>query len=179
MSEFKVGDEAWLARWTPRQVTETCPVCAGNRSVTVLLGSGTPVITPCDYCGKGFEGPRGYVVEYAHEPKAERVRVREVRAQEDAAGRSIEYIVGEGCLARPGEDLFPDEASALAAAKVKAAAAEDDADERRRYRKNHAPRSASWVVGYHMREAKEHRRLIAYHEERAAILKARAKAVTP
>jgi hypothetical protein len=179
MSEFKAGDEAWFARSTPRKVTLMCPVCAGNRSVTVLLGSGAPVITRCEYCSLGFEGPRGYVVEYDHDPKAERVKVTEVHAEERTGHeRRVTYLVDGNCLAYP-DDLFTDEALALAAAQAKAAAAQDAEDENRRRSKRSKVDRQTWNVGYHMREAEKHRKEAERHEERAATLKARAKAVTP
>lgn len=178
MAEFKVGDTAWYARSFPRLARETCPVCFGNRSVTVILGSGETVITPCDYCGKGFEGPRGFVEEYDHEPRAERVTVRELRVEEDASGRSVEYGVGAGegtFWAKLGVDLFADEAGAAAAAAAKAAANAEAEEHRAAFRRRHAVKSATWAVGYHLREAKEHRRKQEWHEARAATLKARAK----
>jgi hypothetical protein len=182
--EFKVGDVAWFARWTPRQVTIPCPVCFGNRSVTIVLGDGSPVIVACHYCGSGFDGPRGCTVEYEHDPIAQRVTVREVHVDEqrgaDGVERSVRYLLGDAAGWADAEDLFTDEAEALARAKARTAEvfAWEDSAERKRHRKSKALDDAVWAVGYHRREAKRCREEAARHEARAALARARGE-VTP
>jgi len=66
---FKIGDVVYFASAGQRQVDIPCPVCFGKREVTLILGNGDSVELPCDYCGKGYDGPRGYVLEYEYAAK--------------------------------------------------------------------------------------------------------------
>jgi hypothetical protein len=181
--EFKVGEQAWFARWTPRKVTIACPVCFGNRSVTVILGDGTQVIAACRYCGAGFDGPQGSTVEYEHDPIAQRVTVREVHVDEQRGGAGVErrvrYLLGDEAGWADAEDMFTDEAAALARAKARTLEvfAWEDSAERKRHRKSSALSDAIWAVGYHRREAVKCRKEAERHESRAAL--ARARGETP
>jgi hypothetical protein len=177
--ELKVGEQAWFARWTPRQVTVPCPVCFGNRSVMIILGDGSPVIVACHYCGSGFDGPQGVTVEYEHDPVAQRVTVREVHVDEqrgaDGVERRVRYLLGDAAGWADDGDLFTDEAEALARAKARTAEvfAWEDSAERKRHRKCSALNDAIWAAGYHLREAKRCRKEAERHEARAALARAR------
>jgi hypothetical protein len=100
-----------------------------------------------------------------------------VSVEEGRGERRVSYRLGEGWHAEP-RDVYETEAEALAAATFKIEEIADREDEHRRVKKDMTLRHASWTVGYHLREAKEHQRQIAYHTARAVILKARGK-VTP
>jgi hypothetical protein len=175
VSELKVGDEVWCAESQPREVRITCPVCFGKRAVRVILGDGTVVETLCDYCGRGCEGPHGWTMEYDRNPRAVLRRVTEVRARDTSSGREVQYLV-DGGWCPSAEDVFADEASALARARVKAAEMEAADEEGRRRNKDGTVKHLSWTVGYHRREAKEHRRQIEYHESRAVQIAGLVKA---
>jgi hypothetical protein len=181
MAEFKIGDEAWFARWTPRQVTALCPVCFGRRSVTVMLGDESPVIVACHYCAAGFEGPRGSTVEWEHDPVAQKVTVREVHVDEvrDGSGveRRVRYLLSSEAGWADDGDLFTNEAEALARAKARTAErfAWEDSAEFKKHRKSRALNDAIWAVGYHRREAKRCREEAARHEARAALARARGE----
>lgn len=175
-SNLKIGDEAWIAYSEPTEVKRTCPVCFGKREVTVVLGDESRVITPCDYCGKGYEGPRGWVADAEFGPRAVKRRVTEVRSTETATGAEREFIFDGSSWVPEPADVFPDEASALARAAVKVAEAEETEDRRRRWRKDQALRTLSWTVGYHTREAKDAERRMLYHRARATVWRERAAA---
>jgi hypothetical protein len=173
-TKWKVGDEAWLPKRVPRDVRLPCPVCFGQKVVTVILGNGEAVQTPCDCCGAGFEGPRGYVVDWTHDPAVERVRIIGVRCEEGEDTQETEYRIRDNGIARDA-DLFADEADALAAAKVRVAEQADWDDKRLRSKKDQTLKKASWLVGYHRRGAKECRRKAEYHDQRAALARARGE----
>lgn len=179
--EFRVGDEAWFARWTPRQVRIPCPVCFGNRSVTIVLGDGTQVIAACRYCEAGFDGPQGSTVEYEHDPIAQRVTVREVHVDEqhgpEGTERRVRYLLGSDAGWADAEDMFTGEAEALARAKARTLEvfAYEDSAERKRLRKTSALSDAIWAVGYHRREAARCRKEAERHEARSVLAKARGE----
>lgn len=178
-TDIKVGDHLWWARWERQaQHSRPCPVCYGKREVTLILGNGDTVTTPCDYCGKGFEGPRGVVKEYGPLAAAEPVTISSVTATETADGTEYEY------RARSSEcsswvpvaaDLFRTEAEALVRAEEKAEAERVRMEQSTAYLKHEAHKSISWHVGYHLREAKRHRREAEYHENMAKLCKAKAE----
>jgi hypothetical protein len=140
----------------------------------VILGNGQAVETPCDYCNKGYDAPRGVVEEYelsALPPEARIVTGFEVRADEVRI-----YL---GCYVPKQDDCFAtyDEAVAAGAAAVEKLRAHE-AEQMVRSKEN-ATKSYSWHVGYHLRNAKEHRRQAEYHEARAKACKALARTDTP
>jgi len=61
---YNVGDKVWHAAFKSIQVEKPCIVCYGEKQVTVILGNGDRVVTPCDYCGKGFDGATGVMRVY-------------------------------------------------------------------------------------------------------------------
>lgn len=171
MREWKKGDEAWIASFSHRDVERPCPICCGQRTVRVILGDETIVQTPCDYCGKGLEGPRGYVIEDEREPKAEPITITSV-ASVDGVVRDVFYR--DHYVARPGS-VFETEDEAIAHAReMEKETLAEEARRSDRGRRN-TVQTLSWSIGYHMREAKEGRRRAEYHEARAVVLKGRKK----
>ena len=62
---FEIGQRVFVATASPyHQVEVPCPICFGKRIVKLELGNGEIQPVECDYCGKGFGGPRGVVKEY-------------------------------------------------------------------------------------------------------------------
>lgn len=169
-SKFKIGDHVWLARYGAEESRVTCPVCFGHRAVTLILGNGDECRLPCDYCGKGYEGPRGYVTERTMVQRAEPGTVESVTVSSAAVEYHGDHWYGDAA------NVFATEAEALA--RSAALAAEAQADEQRRvdYGKHDAKKTFAWNAGYHMREAKRKRADADRHDRMAVICKERAKA---
>ena len=172
MKEYKKGDSVFFARYQPREVRRPCPVCFGKRTVRVILGDNSVVETTCDFCGAVYEGSRGWVTEYEKEPRAERVTISAVTIL-DGDTREVRYHSDHFVL--DAENLFDTEAEALARANVLREEADKYDEERAAHGKKRAANKASWLVGYHMREAKRYRESAAHHEARAVVLKVGAK----
>ena len=165
----------WWARYehtTP--VTILCPVCAGKREVVLILGSGEACVLRCDYCRRGYSGPRGYVEEYQSVAKAERVHIQTVTVTQTKDGEKREYRVRDHYIPNAA-DLFATEAEALARAKERAEADRVARETRAEHVKKQQAKSYSWNAGYHMRVAKTARQDVEYHERMARICKAKAK----
>lgn len=172
--EFKIGDTAFLACCGSRSVEKPCPICFGKRKVTVILGDETAIETPCDFCGLGNPFSRGVVTEYESTARVEPVVITSVRATESTEGRCIEYGGLNGYVYHP-EDLFSDEAAAMARAEEKQKEYQASADERSDAGQKHCRQKLSWSVGYHRREAARNRKDAEYHEGRAVICQARIR----
>lgn len=183
MSEhFKVGDQLyWAVYKAVEQKTIPCPVCYGERKVTLRLGNGDAVELPCEYCRKGYDDPRGVVAEYVEVCEARPVTVTLVRSEETASGIERGYHVwydGTDSWCPPEDDLFRTEAKALARAKEKAEQARKERERKTEYLKEKANRSFAWNAGYHLRAAKKARGEAEWHEHLAVLCKARAKEAT-
>ena len=166
--EFKRGDVVYLATFDSKEVQKTCPVCFGQRCVTVILGDGTMVQTPCDYCGLGYGGPTGFVREWTREPLAEPCVIESVTVR-DTGRRIVEY--GSGHFTLDPRNTFPDQGSAMARALERKAEYEKDEAERSDRGRANTAKKATWSIGYHMREAKRDRESAERHEARVVVLK--------
>jgi hypothetical protein len=167
---FKIGDRVWLATYGTVDARVTCPICFGTLAVTLVLGNGEEVRLPCGYCGHGFDGPRGYVVEHRAEALAESVTIDSVTV----SATGIEY--GAPCRTLRDERTFATEAEALAAAVAVAAEEERAREARANYAKASDKRSYAWNAGYHRRAAEHLRERATYHERMAAICKSKSAA---
>ena len=173
MTHYKIGDRAWLPFAETREITMTCPVCAGTKVVTLTLGSGDTATLPCDFCGKGFEGPQGYIKEWQYVSGAEELAVTQIDAHETTKGVEIEYHFGSRYAREDG--IFSTRQEAEAASQKIVEAAERKEAMRAKHIKAHQAQNYSWNAGYHMREAAKAEKKAAYHREKAIICKARAK----
>jgi hypothetical protein len=174
MSEFNIGDTVWFASCGTREVRQDCPVCFGKLSVTLELGNGERIETRCDYCGKGWEGPRGYVTEYEWLADPMCVTLTGKDVSERDGRREITYRA-PNCYMSDVEDVraTKEEAEARCAIRIDEHAAEEK--KRLEWSKENNKKSYSWHVGYHLREAKRAQSSLEWHTARAAHCKARVK----
>lgn len=173
MRIFNIGEVVWIARYGRREFQDPCPVCFGKLSVTVILGNGELVETPCSYCGLGWDGPRGWTSEYRIEPSVKSVIITGREIQE---GESTEVTYrGSGGHCYLQEIVFETEAEAFVKSEELCTKEIKDSEIRSEYIKKDKIKSFAWNVGYHLREAKRIREQIAYHERMAILCKERAK----
>jgi hypothetical protein len=171
--EYQRGDTPFHASYEQRQITRPCPICFGQKTVRVILGDETIVQTPCDFCGIGFEGSRGYVTDYERTPRVERVTITSVSIV-DGEKREVRYSSDHRCLSP--EDLFDEEAPALARAEELRIEADEAEAKRSDYGKKSSRQKLSYSIGYHMQEARRDRKSAEYHEGRVVVLKAKEAA---
>lgn len=171
---LRVGDTAWWAKNGIREVTRPCPVCFGKRVVRLELGNGELITTPCEYCGKGLEGPRGIEVECEWIASVEVVTVARVVIEQDGEKQSARYHTAGGYYIED-VDLFATKEEAEARVAVRIAEHTEDERKRRESLKEYAHKNFAWHVGYHRREAKRAKHQMEYHEARAVACKESAK----
>jgi hypothetical protein len=175
MSErrFNIGDVVYNARcqWVSKQVL--CPVCFGKCQVTLILGNDDSVVLPCDYCGKGFDNPTGYVGEYDYVVEAELVTITDIKVEISSDGEKYQYI--SSYYHYDTENLFIDKEEALARAKELKKLLDEEQQTRVAWIKHDRLKSFSWNAGYHLREAKRNRKDAEYHDQKAILCKQRAK----
>ena len=173
MRKYNVGDSVWFAHYDMMQVEKPCPVCFGEKKVTLILGNGDIVSLPCDYCGKGFDDPRGYIKEYEYISRTEHTIITKVQSETNTTGEERKYCFG-GRYADI-QDLFDTEEEALirCAEKVEQQKVEESTSAYR-LKANHL-KSYSWNAGYHLRQASDHRKRAEYHDQKAILCKEREK----
>jgi len=172
---FNIGDAVWVARYGLLKKEITCPVCFGKKKATLILGDGNQVELPCTYCTLGYEPPRGFVEEYVTE---KRVGVEVIAGREIVEGNEpirVRYTTHGGYSHDP-DVVFATKEEADAKADALCAEETERREKLAIYLKEKASKSFSWNAGYHLREVKQHREKIAYHERMAVLCKARARA---
>lgn len=173
MKEYNIGDIVWWATGGIREVTHSCPVCYGNRYVTVVLGNDEQVQTPCDYCGKGYEGAKGYVIEREWTAEVKQIVLDGKEVTENADGRKVEYRYGHHIL---HDGIIWDTHEEAQQARLKIAEQHHlDEMERLQRGKENNVKSYSWHVGYHQRQLKEAERQAEYHKTKITFMKEKAK----
>ena len=122
---FAIGSTVWWTGHGAREVTETCPECAGTAVLTLIKGNGERVTLECNNCQMGYSRPTGTVrftvTEFRPTPFVCN-RVTEVR------GDVVRYSSASPdapCYSTvESTDLFATEEECAAACAVKTAAAE-------------------------------------------------------
>jgi len=167
---FGIGDAAWVGTFhNHHPIREDCPVCFGKKEVTVILGNGDHVLTPCEYCRVGYGDPRGWVTDrYESECSAEVVVITgvELSAEQPPRYRSDCHSY---------DAVFATREEALAYAERKRDEDVEQKAERKLRFKEREHKSYSWHVGYHMREAIQLRKRAEYHEQRAVVCRGLAR----
>lgn len=174
---FNIGDTVYYAAAGNKRIDIPCPICFGKRQVTLILGNGDSVELPCQYCGNGFDTPRGYIEEYEYIAEASPFLITGISINTTESGEKREYRSGsDNCYHNLHEDkCFATIEEALQAAISVKETMENEQKTRTEYIKKDKQKSFAWNAGYHMREAKRNRKDAEYHEEKAILCKAKDK----
>ena len=164
---FKLGDTYWRPSGHSDQVTIECPMCCGDKCVTVILGDGEKFNVDCEACGLGYAGPQGTITEYTRTPHAEPFVIHKIVSWRDGKW-TVEST--DGCTL-DFDLLYATEAGAVAKAVERATALEDD--NMARLRKKKYGRVSSWKIQYHQRQIADFQKQIAWHERHIDAKKAR------
>lgn len=171
---FPIGATVWIANCGIREVTHSCPVCFGKRVVRLELGNGELISTPCEYCGKGYEGPTGIEKQCEWVAKVEAHTITGVRTEQSGETTKASYTFGSQYIADDC-DVFATREEAEARCVVRVAENAESERRRRESMKEYAHKNFAWHVGYHRKEAANHKRQAEYHEARAVACKNLAK----
>ena len=172
MTDLSIGDRVWYARVRHEPVERQCPVCFGNLEVTVIMGNGEHVVTPCDCCGVGWNGPSGIVSEYDYIVEARQITIAEVRTVAKSDGATHEYLGSDGRFLDL-ENMHDTEAAAAAHADDMAKEMIERQQNQRAYRSASARKRMTWSIDYHRKRAADYQRQADYHRDRVTAIKAR------
>jgi hypothetical protein len=175
MQEFQVGDIVWVARLSQEQKQVVCPVCFSKKTVILILGDDSQVTLDCNYCSKGYEGPKGYVTEYIHEENPTLCTITSKEVRTDLEGTHITYHSGAYYFEDVGELLFVTKEEAQLRCNELLAAKKLEESTRAEYMKHDIHKSYTWNAGYHMRQVRDHEKQAEYHRGKALLCKAHTK----
>jgi ribosomal protein S27E len=166
---FEIGQEVWRASWDSTTAYVTCPDCGGTGRLRVTFHDETQVSIGCQNCAPGYDPPTGRVRVYERHARA----FRSVVTGLEMEGTRIRWRTNDSYIVED-EDLFEDEAAALARATEKAA--EADREERQRVlTKEKDTRTWAWNASYHRKQIKEAQRQIEYHTAKLNVAAIKAK----
>lgn len=165
MKEYNVGDLVWWAKADTQQVKNECPVCFGKCHVIVVLGNDEQVEVECDYCGKGYERPKGFLLEYEWIPGIQKIHISAKEVKDSYGGHQVEYRYGGYIL--KDTDIFDTEAEANIRIQEKIAEHIKEQEARSEHGKEFSTKSYSWHAGYHRKEKKRAEAAVEYHGKKA------------
>ncbi len=159
---FNIGDTYYLPHHNPRQISVPCPICYGNKKVTLVLGNEDQVEVECDGCGLGYEGPRGYIMSYTYEPFVSKFTIAGVHSmyQEEWTVKST------GGETANMKQLYTRQSEALLEAQR--CMAECIEHNMRSNASAHMRKKLAWAVRYHEEQIKEYERKIAWHRSKVS-----------
>ena len=171
---FEVGSQIWVGDFSPlAALHEVCPDCGGTGRLRVTFHDDTQVSIACQNCAPGYDPPTGRVLVYRQSAKA---RLATVTGLEVDGGKTRWHVDGHsgGYRIIDDENAFDTEAEALAWAEGRAAAYEQE-NRDRVFKKEKDTRSWAWNASYHRKQIKEAKRQLEYHTAKLAVAVVKAK----
>ena len=161
---FEIGKTYWMPTLRPENIQVPCPICYGNKSVSLILGNGEQVVVECEGCGLGYEGARGFVGDYSYEAG---VKPFTVAGVESMNGDDWWLRSEQGSTAR-WKDLEQSEALGLEQSKRKMRETLDGNMYSQTARSKHARNHVPWTVRYHEDCIREIEKKIAWHRSKVS-----------
>jgi hypothetical protein len=172
---FKIGDKVFQASYGRQERWITCPDCLGSKRVKVILGDGTEVSIECGGCYPGgYEPSRGAIRQYDFAVEVTERTVTGVCMH----GTEVKYeLDNHGGSYYTGDDTTVFATVEEARAKGERDKAEHEEAENKRFlAKTKDHHSWAWNSTYHRRCAEKARKEMEYHQDKARVCAAKAKA---
>jgi len=161
---FEIGHTYFLPHHNPTQVSVPCPVCYGNKKVIVILGNGEHVYVECEGCGIGFEGPRGYVMEYRYDPFVSEFTVKEIHSMYSGEW-TLKSTTGQTAN---WTQLYTDYNAAMAEAEKTMKECIDRNMRDSIGRTKHQREQKCWTIAYHEKCIKDWEKKIEWHRSKVS-----------
>jgi hypothetical protein len=158
---FEIGQKFWKPITSGEKKRVECPVCFGKLAIIIELGNGERIGVPCDGCGHGYDGPRGWIGEWDYTPGAKPFTIARVKSMHDG-NWSLESAEGGWAYL---SDLYPTEAEALERSRELCAQNHESNMRSRQHGKDKMQR-AGWSIRYHRECIRDLERQIAWHNSR-------------
>lgn len=174
MKKYNIDDVVWYAFVGNRQVQKTCDICYGKLKVNLILGNGTIVELPCNYCGTSYESPRGYITTYEFVAEPKQVKISNINIEQTKTSEKITYYTDYGTIVNNNYIFDTKEEAEIRCNEI---IKQEEIDEfaKTEHLKFNNNKSFSWNAGYHLKEVKKHKQQLEYHERKAIICKEKSK----
>lgn len=170
---FKIGDQAWRARFESTEGGVTCPDCGGTGRLRVTFHDETTASIDCANCAIGWDKPTGKVVCYERQPTVEAITVT---GREMTATTTTYHLGGtDGFYYLAEEDeIFATREEALVRAQVLADEA-TEAERRKIFCKERDTRTWAWNASYHRNQIKHAKHDLEYRTTKLNVAALKAK----
>ena len=161
---FNIGDKVWhVIAISYGDVTITCPLCAGNKSVTFILPNGDHEQLACPECESPYNGSTGIVHRLEAQSHIREVEITGVTRDRYEIEDNFEVLKQDNLLFATQEEAEARRA-VLHAENVARCEAMKEA------RLVTAKKSAVWKMNYHRKITKDLRRQLEHHESKLKTL---------
>ena len=157
---FKIGQVYWAISPIHRKENVQCPMCLGEKRVTVHAGRETYEVE-CDSCRAGYLGPQGVVTQYVNDPDVCEFKIAEIAEWTTDRGWRVKSTTGD---VQYFHELFSDKDEAMKAAIRHVA--EYNEEQWQHTRKKKYGHISTWSIQYHLKEIKENERKIEWHRDK-------------
>jgi hypothetical protein len=177
--KYDFDQKVWYAGTKSTPIIDPCPVCYGDKFVTVVLGNNEVYQVECGYCRRGYMEPSGTVQE-RYEYVADVHAIHIVGMDASIGEDDNRYYDGVGNVRRLyyERDLYLTEEEALKAAQEKIELYTKSEYEKL-WGKERADKSYSWHVGHYMNELRKSNRDIEFYQKKIQLFKPLSKEVKP
>lgn len=141
-----------------------CPICAGNRSVVLILGTGEHVDVECSGCDRGPYGSQGTVIQHMPMSGVRSGAVTGLSYERD----EWQIVVGHDHVKASDDVLFLWAEAAEARRVVLHAEAEAQAQRNFESQFKTKRKDHGWSVRYHRDRIADLKRTLAWHEGKLA-----------
>lgn len=165
---FAIGEVVWCMGHGRREEWVTCPICSGEKFVTMIQGDGTAFALDCGECGPGYNAPCGKVRRYIYERRPEEFRCAAIS---DIRNGEVRYSDGYQRTYVDARELFrdKDECAAKCAADNAAKAKADK--EQGTHIQGSQRKSMAFSLSYWQNQKRDHLRHIGWIDERLQLIK--------
>lgn len=145
-----------------------CPMCFGKLTCTLTLGNGESTPVECEFCGKGYDGPKGVVEKYG---------ARSSVIESTVTGMSRDKFFDEGWCVNgtagvserlSAGNVFTTREEAESRRVVLHAQAEQQAQQNFESQFKKAKNHTTWSVGYHRKCLADLERQSEWHRSKLA-----------
>jgi len=183
MHIFEIGEQVWLGKieWTKPLIT--CPVCFGNKVVTVIFGDGIQVEVECGRCDSTYPYTwKASGVIYGEEYTvigAELEIITGVDIRKDQSDGTVEITYWFGSHGGHPDNVGATKEEAIAKAEARAAMYKQQRIEKDEKDKHFNAKSYGANAKYYLERAAQARRDVEHYERKAKVMQEKARPRKP
>lgn len=176
--KYNIGDVIWSSGLESAEEDIPCPICLGEKEITVIFPNGEEWAVPCEECQSGFAPPRGFItVRYYNQVVAIPYVVQEIKLTREGYEYGCKRYWAEGGYTHwtvKEKDVFDTEEEAIEDGFRKAEERADK-DQASLSQKQHKAKSYAHDATWARKKIAEEYRSWCYYNERFKALNKKAE----